>query len=148
MGGGCELKEGRGLVQGMGTQERGRGLTERVGVLVRRVRVGEEGGRSAAGTLGRGLGTQGRGQGLQASPEVLLCTMLLLVPAKAPPACQHLCSQGSTGLGDISACYHSCFSGLMASLLLCPQPPKGHLPRLKLLRVLHSWPFGCWLGHE
>ena len=42
MGGGCELKEGRGLVQGMGTQERGRGLTERVGVLVRRVRVRED----------------------------------------------------------------------------------------------------------
>lgn len=37
MGGGCELKEGRGLVRGMGTQERERGLTERVGVLGRRV---------------------------------------------------------------------------------------------------------------
>ena len=89
------------------------------------------------GALPGAGGGQGRGQGLQASPKVLLCTMLLLVPAKAPPACQHLCSQGSTGLVDISAYYHSCFSGLVASLLLCPQPPRGHLPRLKLLRVLH-----------
>lgn len=120
MGGGCELKEGRGLVWGMGTQERGRGLNERVGVLVRRVRVREEGGRSAGGTFGRGPGTQGRGQGHQALPEVLLCTMLLLDPTKAPPPCQHLCSRGSVGLGDILACCHSCFLGLVASLLLCP----------------------------
>lgn len=64
------------------------------------------------------------------------------------PSCPSAPPLSPRGLGDVSACYHSSFSGLVASLLLRPQAPKGHLPRLRLLGVLHSWLFGCRLGHE
>ena len=127
----------------MGTQERERGLTERVGVLVRGVSVLEEGGRSASGTLGRGKGLWA--PGLARGPAVKLAVPR---PAKAPPARQHqLCPREATGLGDISACHHSGFSGLVASLLLRPQPP-GAPPSARAAGALHSWPFGCRLGHK
>ena len=118
----------------MGTQERERRLTERVGVLVRGVSIGEEGGRSAGRTLGRGKGLWA--PGLVRGPAVDHAAPR---PAKGPllPVSTTSVPESLQVWGTSRPVTTAVSPGSWLPYSSAPSL-QGHLPRLELLGALHS----------